>query len=709
MADHSWWHNALVLILTMREEDALRWHPGSLVEFAQSFAVDALGFSVGGIVAFYPTEIPHHPRSRWLGGRDLVGETVTAAHRAGVRAVGRIDPSLASHEAFVEHPEWFARDEEGKPILVHGCYVTCPNGGYYHRHMAEVITEILARYPLDGLWANAAKFSPWHTRQCFCANCQRKFAAESAGALPREDWNDPVWRRYNEWRYRCMAEWVRVIEDAKNAIRPECAWMPLNQVGESWDFARPGGWDIDYAAPHQDVLVLECQRRYTNIWWPGLESRYLHTLEPAKPAQVTVSYFYPWWRFYHTPIPENRVWTAQIVAHGARPWLHVTGYLSDLFDRRGLDALRALFRLFKDHPRAYEGTRSRAEVALVYSRHTLDNYGGDDAESRYLDHFRGYYNAMLHARLPFDVLSDKRLTPEGIRRYRALVLPNVACMTEEVARILTEYVEEGGHLVTTFHTGLYDIWGNPRDDFALGPAMGVRYAGGTREGLRAAYGRIRDPRHPLVHGLGDTDVIPVAGRLCAVTPLDETGPAPLTLVPPVEGQVGSGISVPEFNQMDTTARDPLVVDHAFGRGRVIYFPWQPDWLAYRYGLRDLFTMLAQAVRMAPGWAPQVEVIGPGLLDVSLMGAADRLVLHLINLSAPGSFNSGVRRPMEEIIPLTDLTVRVRLPDGVRCRSGRRIVAGEDVAIEQGGGSWASFTIGRLTEFESVLLTLGDNT
>jgi hypothetical protein len=69
--EHRWLGDSLVMIMTMRADDAARWNPQRLVELAQAFSLGALGFSVGGITAFYPTSVPGHPRSPSLRDRDL--------------------------------------------------------------------------------------------------------------------------------------------------------------------------------------------------------------------------------------------------------------------------------------------------------------------------------------------------------------------------------------------------------------------------------------------------------------------------------------------------------------------------------------------------------------------------------------------------------------------------------------------------------------
>ncbi len=704
---HDWLKEALVMIMTLREDDASRWNPEEMVTFAKSFSLDALGFSVGGITAFYPTDIPLHPRSPTLGERDLVGETVTALRCEGLRAIARIDPSMASRALYMEHPEWFAHDRDGKPIPVHGHFVTCPNGGYYREFMIDVVEEILTRYDFQGLWANAAQFSPWHTKQCHCVNCQRKFREKYSANIPDEDWASETWRNYNEWRYECIAEWNELVQEAKTRVRPSCAWLPLSQVAESWDHSRVGGWDLDYTEPHQDGIVLEAQRRYTNMFWPGLEARYTRGLAPGKGTAVTVSYFLPWWRFYSVPAAENQMWAGQVVANGARPWLHVTGYQKQYFDSRRLDPIRDMFNTFQRNRDTYVGTTSLAEVALVYSRHSLDNFGHKDPQARYLDHFRGAYNAMMDQRIPFDILSDKRLTKEGLSRYRCILLANAACLSETACTMIEEYVRTGGHVVATFMTGAFDEMGKEREVPLMERLLGVVQTGVRWTDMRAAYAAVRDPEHPLLNGFEGTDLLPVAGDVTFVRSKDGRKlPSIMTLIPPVEGEVGSGISVPEFNQIEHVTDYPLALDQAVGHGRVDYFPWQPDLVGFRYGLRDLFRLLGNAVKLAPDYQDLVRVEGPGLVDISIMRGFDRMVVSIVNFSAPGSFNTGQRRIIEELMPIHDMRIGIRMLEdpSASVSTARLAFAGGSIPGKR-TGNYVEFTLPRLEAMETLEIML----
>ena len=56
----------------------------------------------------------------------------------------------------------------------------------------------------------------------------------------------------------------------------------------------------------------------------------------------------------------------------------------------------------------------------------------------------------MRAHVPFDIIDDTALEQRELGRYRAVFLPNVACMSDETARQVTEYVAEGRQPVRDF-------------------------------------------------------------------------------------------------------------------------------------------------------------------------------------------------------------------------------------------------------------------
>lgn len=654
-----WWQEPnRVLLINLREGDEPKIDAEAMVRDAKSYGATAFCVSGGGIVAFYKTGVPHHAKSRALGDRDLLAEIIPVAHREGIKVLARIDSSCARKELALEHPEWFTRDASGAFCEVSGHYVTCPNGGYYHGRMVEIVREILAGYGADGIWNNQGKFGAWETGLCYCGTCRSLFRDEHGHELPRtEDWDDPVWRLYNEWRYRRIAAWVRHMNDAVHAIRAEAIFISAIQMGESLETIRPGGWDVDYWADHQDVLTFECQRRHTAPWWPGIQSKYLATLAENRPRWMTASYFYPWWRLYASPETENRPWIAQQFANGVCTWLHINGGYSDYFDRRSLAPMREVMTRQARWERYFDGAQSAAEVALVFSRYSQDNYGRSQPQARYTDFVRGAYMALQEAHIPFDVISDKLLDDARLARYRVLVLPNAACLTDAALGAIERFVAGGGGVVASFDSGRFDEMGNLRESDPVERLFGRRIVA-RREDLKSSYARIEDAADPLVDHVGDTDLLPNDGALNEAVALAGTA-VPLTLIPSIQAYAGATISIPDLSGVVETTRIPVVTRSGFGRGRAIWFANEVERIFYRYGFPDLGLVYANAVRDAAGRPLALAVDAPDFVDVTHMAQPNRVLIHLINLPVGKPLATGWRPIGRNLVPVHDIGIRLR--------------------------------------------------
>ena len=102
---------------------------------------DAVCLSAGGCVAYYPTEVPLHHRSAWLGDRDVLGDLVAGCRELGMVVIARTDPHATYDDAREAHPDWIAVDNAGKPRRHWASpemWVTCGLGPYNFEFMTEV-------------------------------------------------------------------------------------------------------------------------------------------------------------------------------------------------------------------------------------------------------------------------------------------------------------------------------------------------------------------------------------------------------------------------------------------------------------------------------------------------------------------------------------------------------------------------------------------
>ena len=64
---------------------------------------------------------------------------------------------------------------------------------------------------------------------------------------------------------------------------------------------------------------------------------------------------------------------------------------------------------------------------------------------------------------------------EELAGFKVLVLANVALMSDAQAEAVRRFVRDGGGLIATHETSLFDEKGRRRADFALADVLGVHY------------------------------------------------------------------------------------------------------------------------------------------------------------------------------------------------------------------------------------------
>jgi hypothetical protein len=174
---------------------------------------------------------------------------------------------------------------------------------------------------------------------------------------------------------------------------------------------------------------------------------------------------------------------------------------------------------------------------------------------------------------------------------------------------------------------------------------------------------------------------------------DPDAQIPLTFVPAFP------IYPPETAWMRTPKTDiPGLVVTTRGAARVAYLPADLDRRYFRENLPDHANLLANLARWAARDRIPLEVKGAGLVDCHLYRQPGRLVLHLVNLISAGTWKG----PIDELISIGPLELRVQLPGDVKGTRARLLVSGRELTAAVKDG-WAAFEVKSILDHEVVVI------
>lgn len=680
-----WYHKIKRVGQTnFNEKDPLNANVEQWADYWASTKVDAVALSVSGPIAFYPTEIPFYRRSPYLNGRDLFGECVKAAKDRGIRVYGRMSPDIqwTDPKLLEAHPLWFRRDKNGdlQPSAP-GLAFTCQFGGNFSELQPAIIHELNTRYDIDGLYMNG-----WPTVQvCYCENCRKIGDPHSA-----------------EYKAALMASAVELIETYKKVIRekhPDNFYScnlggGLKESGlDQWRLTRTALW---YTADNQSRESVQ-----SPVWQDAQQVKFARSLMGDRPvAAVTASYARSgriMWRNVTEYPAEVECRMAQTAAAGGIVWYHWLG-LEQGFkeDRRWQEVGRKFLSWHASHDKHFRNVRSMAKLAIIASSKSVTIYDAPSNEDK-TDHLQGMYAVLTEARIPFDYVHENDLSVERLGRYSAVILPNVALLSDAQSRVLEQYVDQGGSLLATFETGLYDETGRPRADFALGNIFGIHKTG-PRE--RAEYQPTQpiwpvhlqkiEQRNPITAGFEDTEWI--AGPVWRL-PLAPVDKPILTFIKPYPAY-----PTEEVYMREAPSDLPSVVLREKGRSRLAYLAGDMDASFWRLDNRDLERQLLNTIEWVLHGTNPISIQGEGLMEVFAWETEPGFALHMVNYNGPNAY----RGKMRQLIPLGPQKVQITLPRDVVIRKATLLRAEAPITFQQHGRR-LEFSVPSVGPYEVVAL------
>lgn len=667
--------------LTLTENDPAvgQYDVDFWLDYFKRAKCDAACLSAAGCVCYYPTKIPYHYKSPYMGDRDAFGELYEGCRKQGMVVIARTDPHAMHQDAFEAHPEWAMIGADGKPVkhwASPDLWVTCALGPYNFEFMTEVTREIVTLYPVDGIFSNR-----WAGHGvCYCESCQKIFKQATGCDLPRtRDLNDPARKAYITWHQDRLFELWKVWDDVIRSVNPAARYI-ANAGGGAMS-----GLDMKRIGEITDTLFADRQARHglNPAWVNGKNGKEYRATLGRKAIggifSMGVEEPYRWKDSIQNPA-EIIQFVADGVANGLRPWFTKFGAM--IYDPRWLKPVEDMYNQYAKWEPYLRNEAPIARVAVVYSQQTAQFYGGEKARSMVEDHTLGFYQALVEARIPFEMVHDRLMDAEHLKPFKTLILPNIAALSAAQCQQLREFVRQGGSLVATHETSLYDECGVKRTNFELADLLGVDYVSGPAGPQQNSYLAIeRDPVdrqfHPLVAGLEDAGRIINGVNWITVKANQPAGHPPLTLIP----------SYPDLPMEMVWVRVPktdipAVFSRKYGEGRVVYFPWDVDRTFWEVLCMDHGKLLINAVNWATNEEHPVSVAGQGILDVTVWLQKHSMTVHLVNLTNP-MFMKG---PVRELIAVGEQTVRVLLPEGRTVTGVHLLKAGVVPQVRQESGA-----------------------
>lgn len=652
----NWWATPFEMFQTnLREVDATM-DVGAVADAVAAFGADTWLVNGGGIISFYPSDLPFQTRNPFLDGRpggDLLGDAVEAAHARGLRLLARMDFSKVGLAIADAHPEWCFIGPDGQRQVYNGLVSVCPSAGYYQEKVFEVIDEVLDRYDIDGFFFNwfgfnEIDYSGRYRGVSQNAASKAGFAEYSGGLeLPTgpESPHYDLWRRYSAGVIGDLTErinaHIRSRRPNVGLIRSDIVFYEANnEVGrELWHHATGEAVSAFRSrAPERPVVV-------NSVVFVDMPYR----LAGEQPQHFTQ-------------------YLLQAMARGANPSTYIMGVPGEI-PYVALESASEMIRFHRDHRSVYTDLVPSARVGLVRPDRLAQ---GLARLEEFTQEFRGLYAGLQQAHIAFDVLPVEGLAEMGadggLDRYGLLVIPDMEVLSSEAVTALDTFVSTGGRVALTGRSG----FGATGEALLEGmPATRITAAVDDVEQLKSTY--VTSAAHgsdgvryggPLVPVLGaHYDIELGSGAECHG---DHLGHAPFG---PPEKSYG--------NRPD--GQSAYVIGAPIGArdGRVGVVPWTVGRSFHELGLTTIRDTFLGLVHELAGDDLGVTADLPEQAEITVQRRGDLLVVHVLNLSGAR------RKSFGPEIGLTDGRLSIPLPPG--SVSARSLVTGSDLPVERNDG------------------------
>jgi hypothetical protein len=694
----------------MKDFDARR-----LVEAVVEVGGNLLRFQPIGYWAYYPSKV--FPVHQELGGRDLIDEVARECRRLGVRQycyTGYGVGLMLTPGYIKEHPryaDWVLRDPEGKPYgtIEHIGWMKlqplCTTGEAYRQAIRRVVRE-LCDHDIEGVYFDAP--GGFH-RICFCGSCRRNFKKFSGMDLERlslfaKSIDGPFfnWERlpstvdmealtaWYQWANQLLKE---DLLDFRKIVHGSGKFMLCHNGATWWGTSLP----LQYRVP--DGFMVESSREVYDRLMTGTMGASM--VRPYKKvAQMYLgSYALSWfgeppherpWVVHNTNLEDQdeiRMEGFTDLSCGNTPLYATANRLYFKVGSGSAKPAQEVFELMRQAEEIHKGSTPVPYVTIVPTWESLQLWRTKRKSWNWPMMSGGMGLVLLEERISFDVNPSTEMSAEWLGQQKVIALCGASGLSEQEAERLGKWVEAGGGLLATYDTGLYNEVGELRKEGgALKQVLGVEMKGEPLESQPECYYRVKE-RHVGLGEYGPGSMVEGDGRLVPVEALGE-----------------ARILAECWNLGTQEVRGPAIIANRYGQGRTIYISGSLE-ANYLYD-RVVSTgrLLRSMVEYLGGGLPQPYKLKVPRGVYGVLRRATNGDLALWVLGNVGFKDEDAGRMRQEYMPVSEVEVAIRIPEGRQAKGMRLIRADRPISFREEDG-YAVGTMPTLHIAEVVHLVL----
>lgn len=595
---------------------------------------DAFGTS------YYNTRIGHkNARLR----TDLLAEAIEEARKYDIRLIAYYNVGLNSYVAGA-NPDYRQRDKDGTPVTKAFDYydLLCLNSPY-RDYVAAQLLEIADHYEVDGFFFDITYVWP---SSCHCEYCRKWYIEKYGQPIPTAPQpGTSELRRWQDFQKEIRRSFLEMITDRLKEKNPKLL------IG--WNHAGDLAFAHVEADERADYLTSEF---HPPIYLYGsLLAKWKRST--GKPFELMMPSEMGSWGEW-TLAPSATLKTAAAIATangGSISFGHVplpSGALGGALPAPIVESIGEANAHIQEREPWLLHAESVPNVAVLHSVGDRRMIESTSLANHVHDTLNGVNRMLIEGNIHFDVLSEARL-PGRLSEYSLLVMPDQAYVSEAVQQAVRQYVEQGGLLLATHRTSLYDADGVRKSNFGLADVFGVDFHDTSRYSVAymADFANTQFPNVPempiLLKGVNTADlrVRPVPGAEVLSTFME----------PAMEAKVHRHV----YHQHAHPARrttDPAVTLHRYGRGACLYISAPIEASFWKTGSPWLRNVYLDCLRLLQP-QPLLDVAAPLGVEVNLMRQGEQWILHLVQVREEKA--AGSKTFIEEIWPIHNIKVTVR--------------------------------------------------